>query len=173
MKKRIFLAVLMVTALLPCISVHGENSGDAAKYREVIQLTKDAAVFFSEKGRDGLSEINDPKGRWVKGELYVFAYGLKGEERGVIIGHPRPGLLGKNFLRFRDRNGKIIAADFLRIAESEKGEGWSEYWWPKLDGAEAEPKLSYIVNIPGKDMFVGVGIYGGNTLEEVLKLLDK
>lgn len=169
-----FLSVFMVTVLLLCISAHAENAqnSDAAKYREVMQMTKDAAAFLSEKGREGLTELSDPKGKWVKGDLYVFVYGLKGAERGVIIAHPRQGLVGKNFLRVRDRNGKIFAAEFLRIAESESGEGWSEYWWPKLDGAEPEPKLSYIANVPGKDMLVGVGIHGGHTLEEALKLLN-
>ncbi len=176
MKKVIFMAVLMVGALFPNGFVHAEDAktdSDAAKYREVIQMVRDGVAFLSEKGRDGLAEISDPKGKWVKGDLYLFVYGMKGDERGVIIGHPRPGLLGKNFLRFRDKNGKIIAADFLRIAESEKGEGWSQYWWPKLEGTQPELKLTYIANVPGKDMFAGVGIYGGHTLEEVLKILEQ
>ncbi|MGE0084208.1 MAG: cache domain-containing protein [Desulfococcaceae bacterium] len=173
MKKGIFLSVFMFAGLALCISGHAENAekSDAAKYTEVMQMTRDAAAFLSEKGRDGLAEINDPKGKWVRGDLYVFAYGLKDTERGMIIAHPRQGLVGKNFLRVRDKNGKIFAAEFLRIAESESGQGWSEYWWPRLDGAEPEPKLSYIVNVPGKDMLVGVGIHGGHTLEEAMKIL--
>ncbi|MEZ4525716.1 MAG: cache domain-containing protein [Desulfobacterales bacterium] len=174
MKKRVFLSVIMVTVLSVCILAHAENAqnSEAEKYREVMQMTKEAVTLLLEKGRDGLAEISDPKGKWVKGDLYVFVYGLKGAERGVIIGHPRQGLVGKNFLRVRDRNGKIFAAEFLRIAESESGEGWSEYWWPRLEGSEPEPKLSYIANVPGKDMLAGVGIHGGHTLEEAMKLLN-
>jgi len=139
---------------------------------EMMTMSKEAAKFLAEKGKDGLSAFNDEKGKWVKGELYIFVYGLKGEERGVIIAHPRKGLVGKNFLKVKDSTGKVFAADFLRIAESEKGEGWSEYMWPKLAEGKPEAKVSYIVKVSGQDMLVGVGVYG-YTLEEVTKILGK
>ncbi|MCP4113297.1 MAG: cache type 2 domain-containing protein [Desulfobacteraceae bacterium] len=146
------------------------QEGEKAKFEEVINIVKKSAKFLSEKGEEGFSEINDPEGPWVKEELYVFVYGLKGDKRGVIIAHPREGLVGKNFLRVKDSKGKIFAAEFLRIAESEAGEGWSEYWWPKLKNSKPEVKLSYIMKVSGRDMLVGVGLYGGRTKEDVLKL---
>lgn len=164
---------IVVLSIFLSTASFAADADEAAKkkFQEVIDMAKAAAAFLSEKGKDGFPEINDPKGKWVQGELYPFVYGLKGDQRGVIIAHPREGLVGKNFLRVRDKKGKIFAAEFLKIAESGNGEGWSEYWWPKLKDSKPEPKVSYIVNIPGKDMLVGVGIYGGHTKEEVLKIL--
>lgn len=145
---------------------------DKEKFIEVIQLAKQAADYLSKTGKEGLSAISDPDGPWVRGDLYVFVYGIEGDEKGVIIGHPREGLVGKNFLKVRDKRQKVFAADFLRIALSEAREGWSEYWWPKLEDSNPEPKLSYIVRVPGQPMLVGVGIYGGYTKDQVETLLS-
>ncbi|MCP4397770.1 MAG: sodium:calcium antiporter [bacterium] len=167
----------VITILAACcvfltgiLSVQGQEEDEKAKFEEVMNMVKKSAEFLSEKGKDGFPEINDPEGPWVKEELYVFVLGLKGDEQGVVIAHPREGLVGKNFLRVKDSKGKIFTAEFLSIAESESGEGWSEYWWPKLKDATPEPKLSYIMKVPGQDMLVGVGLYGGRTKEEVLQL---
>ena len=48
--------------------------------------------------------------------------------------------------------------EFVDVAKS-KGEGWVPYMWPK-PGAEAPvKKLTYVYRVPGKNVFVGAGIY--------------
>ena len=90
---------------------------------------------------------------------------------GYIIGHINPKLVGKTLLGLRDVKGNAFAAELQKIAKSKEGKGWSEYWWPRPDSDVAEQKVSYILRVPGKKIFVGTGIYGmgKEDIERVLK----
>jgi signal transduction histidine kinase len=111
-----------------------------------------------------LQEFCDPRGKWAWKDSYVFVYDLTGK----IIAHSNPPtLVGKNLIGLKDIKGNMFAAEFVSIAKSEKGKGWSEYWWPKAQAQEASLKVSYIVRVPGKDWFVGAGIYDVSKAEAI------
>ena len=46
-----------------------EEKKKKAQLEELMALTNEAAAFLSEKGKDGLPELNQKDGRWVRGEL--------------------------------------------------------------------------------------------------------
>jgi len=112
-----------------------------------------AAQYLGQKGTAALPEFNDSKNAWGQ-EPYVFVYDFKGN----IIAHPNNKLIGKNFLALKDVKGNMFPAEFVAIAKG-PGKGWSEYWWPKPGEKKPSQKVSYIVRVPGKEMFVGTGIY--------------
>ena len=130
-------------------------AGDAATAKEVKAKCQEAAKVLSEKGAAALPQFNDNKGPWVWKDSYVFVYDMDGK----IIGHPiMPHLRNKNVLGMKDAKGKMFGNDFLAIAKSPAGHGWSQYYWPKPGAKEPTLKVSYILKVPGKDMFVGAGI---------------
>ncbi|MEA3223454.1 MAG: calcium:proton antiporter, partial [Thermodesulfobacteriota bacterium] len=47
-------------------------AGDKATPKEVVQKVRTAADFLSKAGKPGLPEFNDPKGRWVWKDTYVW-----------------------------------------------------------------------------------------------------
>ena len=61
-------------------------------------------------------------------------------------------------INIMDKKGKCIGCDFVRIAK-EEGAGWSEYYWPKPSTKTIAVKTSYIMKVPGKERFVGAGVY--------------
>ena len=129
---------------------------DKATFQEIKANCEEAAKYLSEKGEDGLPEFCDPKGKWAWKDSYVFVYDLDA----TVVAHSNPPtLVGKNLMGLKDIKGNMFAADFVSIAKSEKGKGWSEYWWPKAQAQEVSLKVSYIMKVPGKNWLVGAGIY--------------
>ena len=131
----------------------------------VVEHVDKAVQLILDKGEaEAFPVLTDPNGEWVDGDLYPFIYDFNGN----IIAHPNKKLEGKNLMKIKDVKGTVFAAEFVRLAKSDKGEGWCEYWWPKPDQKEPSLKVAFIKRIPGKDMLVGVGVYD-MTLEEAQK----
>lgn len=151
MKKKLFCVMFFMFVLGIANNVNSEE----ISLKSVKQKTIEAVEFLSKHGKEGLKEFNDPNSKWTK-EPYAFVDSMKG----AIIGHPNKNFLGKNLLAMKDIKGKMFAAEFLKVAKSDKGSGWVDYWWPKLKGGKPVQKVTYIMRVPGQDMFVGIGIYG-------------
>ena len=74
----------------------------------------------------------------------------------------RKDAIGKNWLKWVDQSTppKQPIQEMVDLAKA-KGEGWVEYMYPKPGGDYDTPsrKVSYIVRVPGYEMFAGAGIY--------------
>jgi cytochrome c len=112
--------------------------------------------MFTEQGREAaLKAIDDPKGPFVKGELYVFALTMDN----VLVGHPHDKKLKQlNMTNIKDGNGEFCFKKFHEIA-SKDGSGWVNYTWTKPGEKDASPKKSYILKVPDADMYIGAGYY--------------
>ena len=126
----------------------------AAPKDDALALVTKAVAHVKGVGKDkALASFNDPKGPFVKGELYVFAYTLKG----VIIAHPmNPKLIGKDMTDVKDSDGKLFTRDFIATVNG-PGKGWVEYNWTNPVSKKIEAKSSYVAK--AGDIFVGCGIY--------------
>jgi cytochrome c len=123
--------------------------------QKVVSLVEKSVQLIQEKGPEAAFPVlSDPEGEFVDGELYVFTYDMDG----TIVQHLRPRLVGKNMMNIKDKEGKCLACDFVRIAK-EEGRGWSQYWWPKPGSREVSVKVSYIMKVPNHELFVGAGVY--------------
>lgn len=152
MRKVLLCAVLMLTVLALPPNVWAEQ----ATPKEVVQKVQEAAKLVAEKGEAAFQIINDKNGPYMWKDTYCFVFDMGG----TIVAHPeKPGLIGKNLMNTKDVKGKIFAAEFVSIAKSPEGKGWSDYYWPKPGEKEPSLKVSYIMKVPGKDYFVGAGIY--------------
>ena len=160
--RKVFVLALMAMFVFGVSQLRAEEGATA---KEVKAKCQEAAKLLSEKGEAALPEFNDNKGPWVFKDSYVFVYDMDGK----IIGHPiMPHLRNKNVLGMKDAKGKMFGNDFLAIAKSEKGHGWSQYYWPVPGSKEPTMKVSYILKVPGKEMFVGSGI-ANVTKEDAIK----
>lgn len=146
----LMLAAILLTTVYPVLAETQKITPQMAA-----DHVKKAVRLIEEKGPDiAFPILSDPDGEYVDGELYVFTYNMEG----TIIQHLRPALVGKNMMNIKDKEGKCLACEFLRIAK-EQGQGWSQYWWPKPGSGELSIKVSYIMKVPSHAMFVGVGVY--------------
>lgn len=126
----------------------------AAPKDDAIALVTKAVAHVKDAGKDkALADFNDPKGAFVKGDLYVFAYTLQG----VILAHPmNPKLIGKDMTEVKDSDGKLFTKDFIATVNG-PGKGWVDYNWTNPTSKKIEAKSSYVAK--AGDMFVGCGIY--------------
>ena len=145
--KRILLALLI--NLLSANLVLAISPADQAK-----AMVEEAVAFFNANGKQKtLTEISTPKGKWVKGELYVFAYDLNG----VVVAHPiNPKLIGKNLIDVPDAAGKTFRKDIAEVART-KGTGWVDYKYKNPSTNKIEDKSTFLMK--AGDVIICCGTY--------------
>ncbi|WP_028310081.1 cache domain-containing protein [Derxia gummosa] len=99
-------------------------------------------------------EFNDPKGEFVRNDLYVFAIGLK-DARYLALGS-NPKLVGKPVANLRDASGKPIVAEMISTVNSQ-GAGYIDYIWRNPVTNKVENKTAYVRR--AGDALIGVGYY--------------
>ena len=153
--RRITLAVLGIAMSL-CLA--GSAFAANATKDECVAKTKEAAAMVNAKGQDAtIAEVNKKDGKFVWKDTYVFLMDLEGR----MLAHPMsPALIGKNVLDMKDKGepGKFLFKEFVAVAKG-KGDGWVDYMWTNPGDPKPRKKVTYIYKVPGKDLFVGAGIY--------------
>jgi cytochrome c len=98
--------------------------------------------------------FNDPKGAFIRGDLYVFAIGI--EDGRYRASGAAPHLVGKKVHDMRDAEGKPLVQEMIALAK-EKGSGTVDYVWRNPATNAVEPKHSLVQRV--NDVVVGVGYY--------------
>ena len=149
----------MKTSLIVlCVSLIGAgllNSAFASNSAEEAKaMVEEVVSLFNAQGKDKtLAEINNPKGKFVKGELYVFAYNL----HAVVIAHPiNPKLIGNDLTDVPDANGKLFRKEIIELAKT-KGVGWVDYKYKNPATNKVENKTTYFKKTG--DVIFGCGAY--------------
>lgn len=121
---------------------------------DAVALVKDAEKFIKANGKEkALQEMSKPDGKWVKGELYVFAYDLQA----AMVAHPKnPKLVGKNLLDVPDVDGKLFRKEIVELAKT-KGSGWVDYKYKNPETGKIEDKTTYLLKVG--DIILCCGIY--------------
>lgn len=116
------------------------------------------AVSYAQVNGPGktLAEINNPKGPFVEGDLFVWAEGFNG----TVLADPywKEGI-GMNYLDETDPNGAKITQ--VSISAIRSGTGFSHVMFTETSGTgtEAVPKLVYVKPVDDT-WWIGGGIYG-------------
>lgn len=147
-----------ILALLPlfaiCAVMLCASSVKADDKPEAVRMVKAAAAYLNANGLEKtLDALNDPKGEFTKGELYVFAFDLSGI---LMANATKPALVGQNLLDVPDSAGKRFRRDFIELAK-QSGSGWVDYKILNPKSKEVEAKTSYIEK--AGDLVLGCGIY--------------
>ncbi len=131
------------------VNFAGASGKDDAK-----DLVEKAAAFVKANGKEkALAEFNNPNGKFVKGELYVFVYDMKA----TIIAHPvNPKLVGMNFLNVSDPDHKYFRKEIVEVAKT-TGTGWVDYKYKNPKTNKMEQKTTYLKRVG--DMIVCCGTY--------------
>ncbi len=126
-----------------------------ADISSMTSFVEDAAAFGLQNGRTAaLAVFNDPKGEFIDGELYIFAYDMNA----TTLAHPyQPGIIGENRMANADENGLETLKSFVDLAA--RGGGYLYYVFPNpSEGYRKELKLVAIRPVDDT-WFVGSGIY--------------
>jgi cytochrome c len=120
------------------------------------KLVDKAVDFTKENGPEySLKVFSASKGPFIDKELYVFACSMDN----VMLAHPyKSELIGKNVDDFQDVKGDLLFQEFKKVAQN-GGRGWVHYWWWRPGEKDAFPKSSFIMKVPGENLYVGAGYY--------------
>jgi signal transduction histidine kinase len=148
---KIAMAMVVLMAFLPAVAPAQENESEV-----VVELVNKAVNIFKEKGKDyAIKVLNASAGPLRKGSLYAFAVDYKGQ----MLSHPtQEDLRGKDTWELQDAKGKFIIQEFIKIAK-EQSQGWSEYWWLRVNESAPTLKRTYVKKVPSEDVLIGAGYY--------------
>jgi len=152
-------SILLVTLLLGVVLSDVVSAEEKATKEECIAMTKAASKMLEADKIAGIKEINNPKGKFVWKDSYVFLM----DKSGKMLGHPfKPELLKKDTLLsdtdFNQTKPRKIFSEFVDVAFN-NGEGWVDYKWPKPNSKVPSNKFTFIHRVGWTDMFVGAGTY--------------
>ena len=141
----------------------------------VVNLVKSAVSLFNQVKAAGhpkdeaFSTISYPLGRFVYGDLYLYALDFNG----TVYAHgDLPGLIGVNDWNYKDATGKYVNQEIIsKLKNSEFGSGiWMDYM------SKNAPKRAYaekVVDSQGKLFFIACGYYPTADRAQVIELVKK
>lgn len=126
---------------------------------EVVASVDAAAALIQQKGQAAFIELRDPRGRFYRGENYVFVTTPEGVE---LVNPAMPVLEGTNLLQVRDTDNHALVADYIRLAMTQ-GSGWTSYRWfrpaPQRTPVRKHTYVRRVVAPGGEVLVVGSGYY--------------
>jgi len=138
MSKKVVIAVVL--CLFIAVPVFAQQRGTPT---EAKMLVEQAVAFAKANGEEmAIKEFDNPKGKFVKYDLYVFAYDLKG----VMKGHPNPKLIGQSLYNQPDSKGKLFRKEIVDNANSQ-GSGWVDYTYMNPAVKKEEAKITYFQKV--------------------------
>lgn len=141
--------VVVCLALIVSVSVARANDKE-----EAVKMVKEASAFYNANGLEkALDALNDPKGPFVKGPLYVFAF----DGSGILLANATaPDKVGQNLLDVPDSKGKKFRKEIVELVKKEKS-GWVDYTIINPKTKAEEQKTSYVES--AGELILGCGIY--------------
>jgi signal transduction histidine kinase len=139
MRKKILLPILI--GVFAAVAVYAAEKGSAEEAKKMVEQ---ATAYITANGEEtAIKELNKPDGKFVKGEMYVFAYDMNA----VMKAHPvNPKLIGQNLYDKTDSKGKLFRKEIVELAKS-KGSGFVDYTYLNPVTKAEEPKTTYIQKV--------------------------
>ena len=115
-----------------------------------------ADKYVKENGvKAAIAEFNNPKGQFVKDDLFIMAIDFNGKIHAYPTNHK---LVGRGSLQSsKDAEGKLFIKAMADVAKT-KGVGWVDYKYLHPKTKKAEQKTSYVKKI-SDNMFIACGAY--------------
>ncbi len=126
-----------------------------AERGKVVAMVKQAVSHLRKVGaKRACADFNDSRGRFVRGEYYIFALAIDDGTRLAYV--PDLSLLGTNGMDLRDADGRLYGHDILNLAR-QYGSGWTDFKILNPKTGRVEPKSVYVEVVDR--VVLGCGIY--------------
>lgn len=144
---------LMALLIAGIFVLSASGAALAATKAEAEAMVKKAISFTKESGKEkAFAEISNPKGKFVKDELYVAVT----DKTGKCLAHgANAKLVGKDLSGLKDPDGKAFIKEMMDLTAA-KGKGWVEYKFNNPVSKKIEPKIAYIELHDGMIFLAGV-----------------
>jgi signal transduction histidine kinase len=165
-KLYLFIFFLCGASTGTCFDMAPVNSGTALNvsaptampYAELVAFVEEAAAYAHTNGKDrALMEFSNKTGKFVRGDLYIYAYDFQGTN----IAHPfKSDWIGKNKMNITDSNGIPYIKNLVKVAR--EGKGFTYFIFPNpAHGNRDEFKIGYAMKVDD-EWWLGSGIYLSN-----------
>ena len=146
MSKKFSIILLFFAFLFSSVAIMAATPEDAK------QLLNEAFAFHKANGKDKtFTEINNPNGKFSRGELYIFVY----DSNGLVVAHGDDFKnIGLDIMTSKDENGKYFGREIMKIGDSG---GSVDYVWPNPLTGKIQKKTTYVILVDG--FRYGCGIY--------------
>ncbi len=138
----------------------------------VIGLVKAAIAYFNDvvigKGfpvDEVFSTLSYPAGRFVTGDLYLYAVRFDGQ---MMANGDRPGLVGSNVINVKDIEGKFVNQDIINTLKNTDQGVWIEY---KSKNAVKRTYAEKVSDGNGTTYFIACGYYPDVKPEKAVDLV--
>lgn len=131
------------------------TNNSTASPEELVAFVEKAFEYAHVNGQEAaLREFNNQTGKFVDGELYVFAYDINGTTLALPF---QPEVIGTNRWNATDAKGTLFIQDLIATAQS--GGGFVQYLYEDpADNFTVKQKLSYVMMV-NQSWILGSGIY--------------
>lgn len=144
-------ALIAIVVLGALVAAAGEKRGTPA---EAEALVKKAVQYVKANGKEkAFAEFSNPKGEFVKGDLYIFVYDMNGK---CLAHGGNAKMVGKDLIDLKDADGKSFVRERIDLIKS-SGKGWQNYKWNNPSVNKIEDKTAYVEKC--EDFIVGSGAY--------------
>jgi cytochrome c len=149
MKKLLVCLVVGLFMVGSMVSAFASSNADEAK-----NLIEKGIAFYKANGKEkALAEFSNPKGQFVKGELYIFIW----SSTGTVLAHgTNQKLISKDVSGLKDADGKLFVKEGMSLADA-KGSGWVDYKWTNPVTKKVEAKTTFVKKVD--DLYFCCGIY--------------
>jgi len=154
-KNILIVALIIAVVILGALALMPKKG--ASSVNNLVSFVDSASALVKEKGTGAFPEFNDPKGKWINGDNYIFVYDMEGT---TLVLPTQPKLVGTSRLATADPAGERYVRTMINILNF-KNSGWNSYLYAKPGETIPSPKLSYfkLVEKDGIGYIVGSGIY--------------
>ena len=146
----------LIVAVLAVLLLVGGVVYAAGTTKEAQANVEKAVAYLQANGKaKAFAAFDDPKGQFVKGDLYIYVLDMKGD----ILSHgANKKLIGQHFWGIKDTDGKLFFQEIIDKAKKQ-GSGWVDYKWTNPVTKKVEHKTAYLKK--SGDYIVCCGAYKG------------
>lgn len=141
----------------PTVTQAGNTSRSSA---QLVAFVEKAVAYARQNGKEkALEAFSNPKGPFVDGELYIYAYDMNG----TTLAHPfNPEKVGVSRIAEKDASGGLFIRNLRDTAAN--GSGFVDFYYINpVNNRTVEKKLGYVMKVDDH-WWLGSGIYFGPTV---------
>ena len=143
-----FFGLFVIVLFLLSFSAAPSEAQQASAAQAKLWVEK-ADKYVQEVGlKQAIAEFNNPKGKFVKGDLYINVFRLDGKVLAFPMDHSKVGLVRFDF---KDIDGKSVVQEFVKVAKT-KGFGWVDYKYLNQKTKQVVQKTGYVKRV--EDVFL-------------------
>jgi hypothetical protein len=169
--RRLSLLVSLLVVIPAAASAQSEMVTGKATPQEVYQKVVEAAQFLATSGEKGLKEFENPRGRFIWKDTFVWVTEC---EKNYCLPTPKSQDLGLSLSQMKcHQTGKLYVLGLCDDVAAHPAGAWVEHFQPRPGFDKPQRKVSFMMQVPKSPYQVVAGIFDDATTLEELNRISK